>query len=108
MVRLPIVNSDDGTWGDILRDFIMKEHLNDDNASTPSNGGHHKITIAPGTASAGAAPITFTTGTLLTTPEAGAMEFAGVHYYLTTASGTRKKIATYDEGSPGSTGDLYY
>ncbi len=108
MVRLPIVNEDDGTWGGILRDFIMQEHVNDDNDASPGNGGHKNITITAGTSSAGGAPLKFTSGTLLSTEEAGAMEFAGDHYYLTTNSGTRKKIATYDEGSPGATGDLYY
>lgn len=105
--RLPIVNSDDGVWGDIIRQYIMKEHFNDD-TDNAANGGHQKITIRAGAASAGSAPLKFTTGTLLTTPEAGAMEFAGDNYYLTqTTSTTRKKIAIYDDTS-GATGDIYY
>jgi hypothetical protein len=105
--RLPIVNSDDGTWGDIIRQYLMKEHYNDD-TNNAANGGHHKITIRAGTASAGTAPLKFTTGTLLSTPEAGAMEFAGDNFYLTqTSSSVRKKIAIYDDGS-GATGDIYY
>jgi hypothetical protein len=108
MVRLPIVDSDDGTWGAILRDFIMKEHLNDDNIATATNGGHKTITIAAGTASAGTAPIKFTSGTLLTTPEAGALEFNTDRLYFTQTTGTtRKTIATYDDSS-GATGDIYY
>lgn len=105
--RLPIVNSDDGTWGDIIRQYLMKEHYNDD-TNNAANGGHHKITIRAGTASAGTAPLKFTTGTLLSTPEAGAMEFAGDNFYLTqTSSAIRKKIAIYDDSS-GATGDIYY
>ena len=49
--RLPIVNSDDGVWGDILRQYLMKEHYNDDTDNSV-NGGHQKITIRAGTASA--------------------------------------------------------
>lgn len=105
--RLPIVNSDDGVWGDIIRQFLMKEHYNDD-TNNPANGGHQTITIRGGTATAGTAPLKFTSGTLLTTPEAGAMEFNNNFLYFTITSGTvRKKVAMYDDSS-GGTGDLYY
>ena len=49
--RLPIVNSDDGVWGDIIRQYLMKEHYNDDTDNSV-NGGHQKITVRAGTASA--------------------------------------------------------
>lgn len=105
--RLPIVNSDDAVWGDILRQYLMKEHFNDD-TDNAVNGGHQKITIKAGTATAGTAPLKFTSGTLLTTEEAGAMEFNNNFLYFTITSGTvRKKVALYDDTS-GSTGDLYY
>jgi hypothetical protein len=41
--RLPIVNQDDGTWGDIIRQYIQKEHY-DDGTDNAVNGGHQKIT----------------------------------------------------------------
>lgn len=105
--RLPIVNSDDGTWGEILRQYLLKEHY-DTGADNAANGGHQRITIRPGTATAGTAPIKFTTGTLMTTAEAGAMEFVGDFFYLTQTSGTaRRRIATYED-TGGATGDLYY
>lgn len=105
--RLPIVNSDDGVWGDIIRQYLMKEHY-DDGTDNAANGGHQKITIRAGTATAGTAPLKFTTGTLLSSPEAGAVEFASDQLYFTISSGTvRKKVAIYDDSS-GATGDLYY
>lgn len=105
--RLPIVNSDDGVWGDILRQYIAKEHFNDD-TDNAANGGHKTVTIRPGTAASGTAPLKFTSGTLMTTPEAGAVEFNNNLLYFTITSGTvRKKIAMYDDTS-GATGDLYY
>jgi hypothetical protein len=105
--RLPIVNSDDGVWGDIIRQFLMKEHYNDD-TDNAANGGHQKITIRAGTATAGTAPLTFTSGTLLGTPEAGAVEFNTDSLYFTITTGTvRKKVAIYDDSS-GANGDLYY
>lgn len=105
--RLPIVNSDDGVWGDIIRQYLTKEHYNDD-TDNPVNGGHKTVTIRAGTASAGTAPLKFTSGTLLSSPEAGAMEFNNNNVYFTITTGpVRKKVAIYDD-SGGATGDLYY
>lgn len=105
--RLPIVNSDDGVWGDILRQYLMKEHY-DDGTDNAVNGGHKTITIRAGTSGAGTAPLKFTSGTLMTTPEAGAIEFnSDTLYFTQTTSTTRKKIAAYDDTS-GATGDIYY
>lgn len=105
--RLPYVDGDDGDWGDILNQFIEKEHYNtalDD----PTNGGHQKITIRSGTAAAGTAPLKFTSGTLLSAPEAGAVEFQNDKLYFTETTGpTRKTVAAYDDTS-GATGDTYY
>jgi hypothetical protein len=95
--RLPIVNSDDGVWGDIIRQYIMKEHFNDD-TDNPINGGHKTVTIRPGTAAAGTAPLKFTSGTLLSSPETGAVEFNNDTLYFTITTGTvRKKVAMYDD-----------
>ncbi len=105
--RLPIVNSDDAVWGDILRQYLMKEHYNDD-TDNAINGSHQKVTIQPGTTASGTAPLKFTSGSLMTTPEAGAVEFYNDAAYFTVTTGTtRKKIALYDD-SAGATGDLYY
>lgn len=104
--RLPIVNQDDGTWGDIIRQFLMKEHVNDD-LDHAGNGGHKNVTIAAGTTAA--APITFTStsASLLSTPQDGALEFdSSSAFYITTGS-TRKRIAIYNDAS-GAQGDLYY
>jgi len=105
--RLPTVNSDDGAWGDILNQFLSKEHYNTgvDNAA---NGGHQNITVRPGTTVAGTAPIKLSSGSLMTTPEAGAIEFLTDRFYITqTTSTIRKTIAAYDDTS-GATGDVYY
>ncbi|HNW71905.1 MAG TPA: tail fiber domain-containing protein, partial [Candidatus Paceibacterota bacterium] len=56
-------------------------------SSTPSARLYAKgITLSAGTATAGTAPLKFTSGTLLAIPEAGAMEFDGTHYYVTIGS----------------------
>lgn len=98
--RLPIVDSDDGTWGDILRQYLLKEHYDDGNpAGSAANGGHKTITIRAGTASANTAPLKFTSGTLLATPEAGAIEFNTDTLYFTQTTGpTRTQIIT-DSGT---------
>jgi hypothetical protein len=105
--RLPIVDGDDGEWGDILNQFLEKEHYNT-GANNAANGGHKTITIRAGTAAAGTAPLKFTSGPLLSSPEVGAMEFLTDNLFITTTTGpTRKTIAAYDDSS-GATGDIYY
>lgn len=105
--RLPTVNGDDGVWGDILNQFLQKEHY-DTGTDNAANGGHKTITIRAGTATAGTAPLKFTSGTLLSSAEAGAMEFnSDTLYFTITTSTIRKTIAMYDDSS-GATGDIYY
>lgn len=106
--RLPVVNGDDGVWGDIINQFINLQHYNDGTDNPGINGGHMKITVRAGTATAGTAPIKLTSGTLMSTPEAGAIEFLTDRYYVTqTTSTTRKVLAAFDDTS-GATGDVYY
>ncbi len=106
--RLPLVNGDDGQWGDIINQFIATQHYNNTGVDDPENGMHMKVTIRAGTATGGTAPLKFNSGTLLSTPEAGAVEFLTDRLYLTqTTSTTRKVIAAFDDSS-GATGDVYY
>lgn len=105
--RLPIVDGDDGVWGDILNQYIAKEHYNT-GVDNVANGGHETITIRPGTTAAGTAPLKFTSGSLMTSSEAGAVEFLTDKFYFTQTTGlTRKVAAAYDDSS-GATGDVYY
>lgn len=53
------------------------------------------VTIQPGTATAGTAPLKFTSGTLLTTPEAGAIEYNG-GFYMTLVGNARTAIVGTD------------
>lgn len=50
------------------------------------------VMLAAGTTSANTAPLKFTSGTNLTTPEAGAVEFDGTNYFVTSSS-TRYTLA---------------
>ncbi len=106
--RLPLVDGDDGDWGDIINQFLSKEHYNNLGVDDATNGGHKVVTIRAGTATAGTAPLKLTSGTLMTVPEAGAVEFNTDRFYATqTTSATRKVIAAFDDTS-GATGDTYY
>jgi predicted heme/steroid binding protein len=51
-----------------------------------------KVNLQAGTATAGTAPLKFTSGTNLTTPENGAMEYNGTNYFVT-SGGTRYTMA---------------
>lgn len=111
--RLPAVNGDDGAWGDILNQYLAKEHYNTGIDNT-ANGSHKAITLRPGTATDGTAPIRFdntASSVLMTNKAAGAFEYsyANDRFYLTQVTGTaRKAIATYYDDGSGATGDLYY
>lgn len=48
--------------------------------------------LPAGTATANTAPLKFNTGTLLTSPEAGAIEFLTDLYYGTTTTGTKRRV----------------
>lgn len=48
--------------------------------------------LKAGTATASTAPLKFNTGTLLTTTEAGAMEFLTDAYYVTTTTGAKRRM----------------
>jgi hypothetical protein len=109
--RLPEVNGDDGAWGDILNQFLNKEHNNIDNsgAGAAGSGGHMNITLIASTGAAGTQPITFNSGTLLSPTIAGALEFNADRLYFTqTTSTIRRAIATYYDGTGGATGDTFY
>jgi hypothetical protein len=108
--RLPYVNGDDGQWGAILNQWLSKEHYDDTTDNPTVNGGHKTVTIRAGSATAGTAPLKFASGTLLTTPEVGAVEFyTDKLYYTQTTSTTRKAIASFDDSAGGgATGDIYY
>lgn len=52
-----------------------------------------RLHLKASTGEAGTAPIKINGGTLLTTPEVGALEFAGGKLYFTTSTGNRQEIA---------------
>lgn len=60
-------------------------------AATPFVGGilTSQLKLAAGTATAATAPLEFTSGTLNTTAEAGALEYDGTAYYSSVAASTR-------------------
>jgi hypothetical protein len=55
-----------------------------------------QLTLSTGTATANTAPVKFVAGTLLATPEAGTMEYAGKTFYLTPGA-IRKSVVLGEE-----------
>jgi hypothetical protein len=106
--RLPTIDGDDGTWGDILNQFLAQEHYNGDvnvTHGTSTNGGHQNVTIQPGTALL--APLTFQLGVNLTTAAAGSVEYNGTNFFLTPGS-TRKQAVLESSTATTATADLLY
>jgi lysophospholipase L1-like esterase len=58
-----------------------------------------RLHLAAGTATADTAPLKFTSGTNLTTPEAGAVEYDGTEFYGTTSTASRTIFARVLKGS---------
>jgi hypothetical protein len=68
-------------------------------ATTDVDLGTHSLTaqqalLGPGSATAGTAPLYFTAGTDLTTPEEGAVEFHNGHLHISPVAGVRNTITT--------------
>lgn len=58
-----------------------------------------RLQLAAGTTTAASAPLKFTSGSLLTTPESGSVEFNGDKLYLTITSSTARKEFTLNDSS---------
>ena len=102
--RLPVVDSDDGTWGDLLNAFVNKEHYDVTPGTPHADSGQHKtVTIKAGTTAASTAPLKFTSGDLLTAPEAGAMEFNSDSLYFTITTGAARKTIAYTDMTVAAT-----
>lgn len=71
-------------------ELLAKTYVGNTAAVTPTANLH----LAAGAAEAGSAPLKLTSGTSLTTPEAGAIEFDGSFFYGTSGTPTRQRIAT--------------
>lgn len=61
------------------------------------------VTIKAGTSTASTAPLKFTAGTNLTTPETGAMEYDGTNLFFTRSGTTRESILTGVSGATAPT-----
>ncbi len=57
------------------------------------------LTLATGTTGAGTSPLKFVSGTSMTTPEAGAMEFTTDALYFTISTGAARKTVAFTDGS---------
>jgi hypothetical protein len=72
------------------------------NYSTPTA----LLNLAPGTSAANTAPLKFTSGPLLTTPEAGAIEFLNDEYYATITTGSARKTFAFLQSPSFTTPNL--
>lgn len=87
-----------GAGGVLAQDnanFFFNDITN--NLGIQTNTPTAKLHLGAGSTAANTAPIKLTSGALMTTPEAGAIEFLTDNAYLTITTGTaRKTIATFD------------
>jgi hypothetical protein len=89
--KLYIDNSDTATpliYGDFSTNTLSFYGVVGIGVAAPTANLHLKA----GTAAANTAPLKFTTGVLLATPEAGTLEYDGTHLYYTDDTPTRRSI----------------
>jgi len=77
--------------GPNVRNYLYGKTYFGDTIVTPTAQVH----FAAGTTSAGSAPIKLTSGTNMTTPEAGAVEWDGTNLYVTQTTGPTRKTVAY-------------
>src|SRR5215469_1529749 len=111
----PTIGGDATTWGNELNtdldgiDSTMFSVSGVANGALPKAGGTLTggLTLRLGAAGAGSAPAYFQGGSVLTTPEAHAFEWDGLHLFITQPSGpTRKQLAYIDDAITGSVAKL--
>lgn len=109
--RLPVVGGDDGSWGTVLNNWLLKEHYDTNDGNTDASNGMHKgVTIRAGSTSVAPLSFSLSGADILTTPVAGSLEVnsSGVLFYTqSSGSGNRRKVMYYNNDSAG-TGDLFY
>jgi hypothetical protein len=66
-----------------------------------------RLQLPAGTAGAGTSPLKMTSGTLLTTPEAGAVEYDGTSLYYTDGTGARHTLSGSSQWTTSGS-NIYY
>jgi|GEM_PF-3245859 len=96
----------DGATGNVLivdTDTLVVDATNDRvgiGEATPTAALHLKA----GTATAGTGPLKFTSGTNLTAPEEGVVEFDGTNLFYTDSTPTRQTLAVLEGGATNNVG----
>ena len=67
-----------------------------------------RLHIQSGTNNPGTAPIKLESGSLLSTPENGAIEYDGTNLYFTNSTGTRQQLGTSGSGISSVTGNVNF
>lgn len=90
-----------GKTGTTTRDVVMRMQGNTLGGSISIGDitASARLHIAAGTATASSAPLKFNSGTLLTTAEAGAVEFLTDKFYGTITTGAARKEFTLNDGA---------
>lgn len=87
------------TDGGINTTFYIKQSGTGNTGWSPAYTTGSVLILPAGTATASTAPLKFTSGTNLTTPEAGAVEYDGTEFYGTSSTASRTIFARVLKGS---------
>ena len=98
-VTAPVGSIFQRTDGGINTTFYIKQSGTGNTGWAPAYTTGSPLTLPAGTATASTAPLKFTSGTNLTTPEAGALEYDGTEFYGTSSTASRTIFARVLKGS---------
>lgn len=83
---------------EIASGAVGTSEIADGSVGTSDMSTSVKLQLGSGSASAGSAPLKFTSGTNMTTPEDGAIEYDGSQFYGTVSSGSRSILVRALQG----------
>lgn len=92
-----------GTYSTGVSPFGLGTAIGSNNIGIQNSNPTAKIHIAAGTTAASTAPLKFTTGTSMTTEEAGAVEFTTDDLFFTITTGTARKRFVFADPTAGLT-----
>ena len=99
-----IVQNNNGTTVDSWSQNLVV--TNSGNVGIGTTNPKAYLHLKAGTATASTAPLKFTTGTSLTAPEAGALEFTTDDLFFTITTGTARKAFVLDDGARLTSGKI--
>jgi hypothetical protein len=95
-----------GATAPVTKLDVIGNHYISGNVGIGNTAPSARLQLAAGTASAGSAPLKFTSGVNMSSPETGAIEFDGVNLFFTNSTPARQTLASYASSLSPTSGQV--